>query len=1047
MSEEIFPIIDDTPLDPPVVENIVEPETVYLNFTSGVGNLVQDASQEGEDILEGNIYVPEESGEVHDITYIEEELEALKQSLDQNQTNLGDAYISLAESKNDVAQAMEDVEVALTEANQAQEDASVALSNAQAAKDDALAAHNAAMESQELAALADGRYTVALLDPTPTDGLGKPEGAVWEVRDGGMAMRRFVLTGGSWTQIAITSEFIADLAVGTAKIADLAVTNSKINSLNVDKLVVEGGANISSAVIGNLMAQNAFLDNLYAQSIVVGSMENPVMNSGFETGTFQGWTTVGMWQIGSDAAEGTNGASCIPAAAEVVNLNSNYWDVTKDEEWLVTAWFKNSIAGAGGVVEFGFKSAAGNFVTPVPVSVGTWTQYSFSYTVPAGTTKLSAWVNAKGGSGTGSVMVDSIRAGRKLGATLIKDGSVTTDKIAADAITSDKILAGEIKTANLAAGAVDASKINVDSLAASSAFFDKAKANQLIVSADNLLPDPGFTRPECWANASYIASSGGMNGGKSLLVPASTTQIGTYSWEGVGAPELCARGHAGEIVALSAWYKCPVATAANQVSIYVKFFNESGVRVGGITNVTNNGGSLGGPANTWIKLKGNSPNIPEGATRVSIGLFTQSTLNAAVTFSDPVMKESSGSVLVGSPNGAHIEIADNTITGRRLDPEEGPTDSFILGGTQNDQLVLSTGSGDVIHALYGTGDAYFSGQVSTADLVVGGENIDATLNALPKGVVAEWKYFSNWAQAGSALLGLVQVFPKVEAGRAYKLTFSGYFSGTTGDHMVMAYKIANSAGTSALTLGNTAQIDSAVFPLTRSNLNYVTFTSYYSMTTTGTRGFLVIFANHTANRPVTPNGTSNGPLTFWIEDMGPIKDAADGIPTLAGGTPYSTPPTPPTPPKKTYTKTYTSTWTRNWRGSSIQDDGTQHQGYYGGYQRVSVAGFNPGSDWTGSTLKKVELYILNKSWWGSSGTAQVSAHNYTSAPATKPGSGTVREFPSWTQGTGKWVDITSIWNVNSRAFALGINSPSSTTYYGKFDANKANIRLRVTYEK
>lgn len=145
------------------------------------------------------------------------------------------------------------------------------------------------------ATTAGGLYTVSSVNPTTTDGQGKPTGAIWEVRSGGVSLRRYVWGGSTWQQIKAGAAFIADkaigraqigdAAVGTAQVADASITDAKIGNLSVSKLVVTGGARVPVAVINALMADQAFISSLLAKRVVIaGDPTNKVGAVNIEDG-------------------------------------------------------------------------------------------------------------------------------------------------------------------------------------------------------------------------------------------------------------------------------------------------------------------------------------------------------------------------------------------------------------------------------------------------------------------------------------------------------------------------------------------------------------------------------------------------------------------------------------------------------------------------------------------------------------------------------------------------------------------------------------------
>lgn len=180
-------------------------------------------------------------------------------------------------------QAVIDAAAAAAEARdsalQAIEDAQHAKDAADAAAADALLAQNAADEAGNKASTASGLITVASTNPTTQDGVGKPDGALWEAWEGYTSMRRFVWDGSAWTQVKIGQDFVGDnaigsaqiieAAIGTAEIADAAITNAKIGDMDVGKLTVTDTARIKQAVVEKIMADAAFFKALQANGIIV----------------------------------------------------------------------------------------------------------------------------------------------------------------------------------------------------------------------------------------------------------------------------------------------------------------------------------------------------------------------------------------------------------------------------------------------------------------------------------------------------------------------------------------------------------------------------------------------------------------------------------------------------------------------------------------------------------------------------------------------------------------------------------------------------------
>ena len=415
-------------------------------------------------------------------------------------SQLTEARVALAASKAEVDRAVKAAQDGVTTAQDA---ADAAAANARDALEKA---RKAAQDAQ--AALAggggghatpNGAVTVATSDPTPDDATGKPEGALWEVRDGATMVRRFVLTGGAWTRVGVGADYIAakavgraqigDLAVGTAQIADASVTNAKISDLSVDKLTVAGGATFNSAVVDTLIADRAFLGKVAATAVTVMS-DNLMPDPYFDH------TESGMWEPGSDGrftappSQYLGHARAATVLAKPVG-SDNFTAVgptltagnrvpCKPGDVLVASatWYAlapmGSLGGAGFGTMVAFYAEDGSRVgmrlcgSTVPSNnhpVNRWFTVGSDgqVTVPAGSVSMSiepSFMAAKGATVSAPMYVGHVDVHKAVGAVDIRDGAITAPKIAA--------------------GSVDATKINAQSVAAETGKFMKITTDQLV---------------------------------------------------------------------------------------------------------------------------------------------------------------------------------------------------------------------------------------------------------------------------------------------------------------------------------------------------------------------------------------------------------------------------------------------------------------------------------------------------------------------------------------------------------------------------------------
>lgn len=115
----------------------------------------------------------------------------------------------------------------------------------------------------------------------------------------------------------------------------------------------------------------------------------------------------------------------------------------------------NSFAGvAGAVVNAGDTPTGGSaYAISNQVVPTVWTRFSCRYTMKADTTQIrlaTAYFNHYSGTERGAVIqIGGIRLRAMTGATLIEDGAITTDKIAAGAVTAATIQAGAVTSDKL----------------------------------------------------------------------------------------------------------------------------------------------------------------------------------------------------------------------------------------------------------------------------------------------------------------------------------------------------------------------------------------------------------------------------------------------------------------------------------------------------------------------------------------------------------------------------------------------------------------------
>lgn len=182
------------------------------------------------------------------------------------------------------------------------------------------------------------------------------------------------------------------------------------------------------------------------------------------------------------------------------------------------------------------------------------------------------------------------------------------------------------------------------------------------------------------------------------------------------------------------------------------------------------------------------------------------------------------------------------------------------------------------------------------------------------------------------------------------------------------------------------------------------------------------------------------------------------VATTTGTGTSSTPKPAPPPQPKTYSKTYAPSWSAAYKsnGGKRSDTSNLYYGYGDGYngRQTSLIGFPYStiqSNLSGSTIKKVELYLHNVySWWNNGSTIYFGMHNATTEPGSLPA--LVRSLVSkaaFGKNQAKWVSISTEFGTRLRSGSIkgiALQAPNNDQqFYGY--AAPSSPRLRITYVK
>jgi hypothetical protein len=376
-------------------------------------------------------------------------------------------------------------------------------------------------------------------------------------------------------------------------------------------------------------------------------------------------------------------------------------------------------------------------------------------------------------------------------------------------------------------------------------------------------------------------------------------------------------------------------------------------------------------------------------------------------------------------------------------------------------------SGNVVSQIDDMGNGSFQQVFAGQGLFVGGDDIVARINALPRGILAITKAPSNSASAttaadtpGGAVWNRL-VIRDFDSTRQYEIgyRFRADVSSLAPTYVGMNCYYAWDRKATNLDNDGSFLLDQFGGRSTSATDSAWSGTQVYQNTSPAGTDLHLGFYVTASIAGIQYQGTTYGQV--WLKDIGLAIDfdtfnpATDGGGADGGDTPV-----------QTYTKTYTATWTGSYNGSNSRtnSNGDVYQGQYdsGNGNQRSIIGFDSPTirnDLAGATITKVELTLKNKHWYNNSGgTAVVGTHNsgVSSAPSICPGLNDNRGvFSGWPK--------LATWAVNlettigddlrdgaARGICLGPGISTSHEYYGFFAGYSDSTnrpRLTITYTK
>lgn len=853
----------------------------------------------------------------------------------------------------------------------------------------------------------------------------------------------------------------------------------------------------ATAFIESLVGGEAFLQSLAVNEAVVSGANlllEPTMRS-----SGAGWTGATSLRTIVSVPDGPNGAAAsvmriTPTTSDqsVANYGFGPGGVTgiavEPGAVFRCRMVLRKVSGTAGLVRLcsgQFRAGQSNqwplatsSLNLATATTGEWITVEGTVTMRDDRDLMSMSIHLPGAAGA-VVEVASVSVVRMASGSLIVDGAIGADHITASESLSAK--AAQFIKVNadqlVVTGGAAFTQAFIQALTSDATFTKELYTHRAVISSGDLAPDPGID-PDAWVLEQDCVIETGHSS------PASGAAFRTYC--ATTNSRAYTRKHpcmAGEVFSLSGSAQNMSASVGWWLGAY--WYNSSGAWLPLSTAYVGMGSSGAGqvtaPAGACYMRVCVSSQTGTGSWRVynvkasravdgtvitpgaistghmSVGSINVDRLNAD-TFNGKVIK---GAVIrqEDSNNSMNaVELSNRTLKFTRDDDGTLVT-STLLGGTSSDRLRMLDSTGDVSVSLdAGEGTITAANTISASQYIWDGDDLADIVANLAGGVVATGKVSvagrsvdvtSGTTESNRAWMELGEIRFDVKAGRVYTVSVmpvSIYVPAGAYAYMKASYTtnpasparpyrtnniLANinclrnvGGGRAMLSLGGTFSFQSSY----NTSFRVLFFVEFWSPSTPATAATF---------------DSSTNELDVTVVDVG-LPEASNAV-IARKATNTVAEPDPPAPVAKTYTKTYDQTWFKSWRGGSSVTTELGH-GSYMGYDRYSMVGFNSSdiaSDLSGATITKVEVYLTNIHWWGSSGTVHVGAATNTSAPSNPITSGTTVQT-KMNVGAKGWVKVGG-FTTSSRSITLGAGAGTSTSRYGKFKTS--GVKLRITYTK
>ncbi|MCX4976431.1 hypothetical protein [Streptomyces sp. NBC_00620] len=864
------------------------------------------------------------------------------------------------------------------------------------------------------------------------------------------------------TGLVDSTNFVAG-SVTTAALATDSVTAGKVAADAISARELQANSVTANELAANSVTANAVAaGSLTAEKLTIVGSANILSDPSFE-GAYTAAAAAKTTYATQDTTFGNGSPSSLKIDATSATAADRAVELTLvpvtpgDQLYLATDYFA-STNWVGTEVNFQarWETAAGTIlsygkaVTTTP-SKGAWGRITATVTAPAAATQ--ARIRVESGSATaGSMWFDNAAVRPVVPGVQIADGAITTpkvlvgsllgdrltantveaDRIVAASITGREIKALSIKADQLAANSVTAGKVAAGAIESTHLSVGAVTPDQLSVgSGTNLIPDPSF---ENAPTANIIAAGGapwslapGNRTGVGIRVDCAAAAAAYYTLPLTTVPVLSAA---------QLWLGVDILVSGNLVAQGVKILARWETAGGTILGygVTESTATI---AEQWQRITG-QVTAPQGTTQAVLCLEVSAATAGWVVFDNAEAHTVFGRAI----GGARAEVGPQ---GLRLFDDTGQEAVSLVTGSP--QYLTLRSDGSAVATIDTAGNGSFADLNVAGELTVDGDPVSTLLGDRARGLVAI-DYQVTSVTGGTSELGFVELAFEAQTDRMYRIIFDAHTNPSiAGGELQLRLR----DGETAKPTISSPQLHAAIHHLAINDAKRVRleFVRSSRILGVGTHRLLITFKCQYGpdGQTVSLFGSGTSPGFFYVEDVGPHLAETGGYNDGGGTAPD---------PVRTYTKTYTASWSGSYArrsGYNSYYGAKCVQGYYSSTSGTQAAliGFPAalGTDLSGATIQKAEVYLYAEHWYAASGgKAVIKAHSHTARPA-KFSSDSEAKTVNWSRNQGKWVDITSVFDSTKwRGIALDPNT-TDRTYYGIFRGagQTYSPKLRVTYTK